>query len=443
MIHSPAPDAVLHLAALHTLAATGFASTSKAASMTLSTVLTKYLRLVAEACVERANLSGRSKVVALDVAEALKELGIHVGELTEWAEEQGEVVFRKEEMGNFENYLRDGLTIDEEIAQLQLIPEEQVDLEEVFEDEDEVLTEETDDVHIKSEPEDLHVEELDLSFMQHHSPVFSWLPLPTGEEVSKQSPLRSLEASPPPAVEIAAPHSIADRYRRSIPYSSSQLSEARPFFSPETIKPVNLPPSTSSLRSLLSTYTAIASDPSVSLRQNDLRRQAADLVRRSIAPVDVFMPQDTLSASIPPVRATPIVPSHSDVLPPKLIPVNPHPDGALSLLIQHIVSPYLPPQLRERLTGLRPPIAQMRNGEPVLYGPAVRGPDGVTLSKARGKYSEEGQNEVFLRRTWNSGARGAEKYGRRILPLGRKVVRGQEGEPIPRTESHHALAIKL
>lgn len=447
MAHPPAPDAVLHLAALHALAAAGFASTSRAASITLSTAMAHYLRLVAATCVERANLAGRSKVAALDVAEALEALGVRVGELSEWAEEQGEVVFDKGPLSGLDGeylsialsyvlmtvileYVQEGLSVEEGIAQLRLVPESDVEHDEELEDdEDDVMD---DGGSVKSEQEQIDVKP-DLLDMRPQSPDLSWLPsLPDGDDVTAQ-PTRQLSASLPPVPELsAAPQSIAERYRRAIPYASSQLSQAHPLSPPHQSPPPSVPNSTTSLPSLISTYSAVASDPSISLRQNDLRRQAAELLRRTITPVDAFSPKDTLSTSIPPIRASPIVPSHSDNLPPKLVPINPRPDGILSSLVQQLSSPYLPPPLRDRLTSLRPPVAQMRHGEPVLYGPAVRGPDDALLAKAKGKHGEEAYPEAFLRRTWNSGPRGAEKYGRRALPTGRRVVCSGEGEPVPR-----------
>lgn len=447
MAHPPAPDAVLHLTALHALAAAGFASTSRAASITLSTAMAHYLRLVAATCVERANLAGRSKVSALDVAEALEALGVRVGELCEWAEEQGEVVFDKGPLSGLDGeylstallyvlmlailgYLQEGLLVEEGMAQLRLVPESDLEHDEELEDdEDDVM----DDARsVKSEQEPIDVKP-DLLNMRLQSPDLSWLPLlPNGDDVTSQ-PTRQLSASLPSVPELsAAPQSIAERYRRAIPYASSQLSQAHPLSPPHQSPPPSVPNSTTSLPSLISTYSAVASDPSISLRQNDLRRQAAELLRRTITPVDAFSPKDTLSTSIPPIRASPIVPSHSDILPPKLVPINPRPDGILSSLVQQLSSPYLPPPLRDRLISLRPPVAQMRHGEPVLYGPAVRGPDDALLAKAKGKHGEEVLPEAFLRRTWNSGPRGAEKYGRRTLPTGRKVICSAEGEPVPR-----------
>lgn len=430
MAHPPAPDAVLHLTALHALAAAGFASTSRAASITLSTAMAHYLRLVAATCVERANLAGRSKVAALDVAEALEALGVRVGELCEWAEEQGEVVFDKGPLSGLDGYLQEGLLVEEGMAQLRLVPESDLEHDEELEDdEDDVM----DDARaVKSEQEPIDIKP-DLLNMRLQSPDLSWLPpLPNGDDMTSQ-PTRQLSASLPAVPELsAAPQSIAERYRRAIPYASSQLSQAHPLSPPHQSPPPSVPNSTTSLPSLISTYSAVASDPSISLRQNDLRRQAAELLRRTIAPVDAFSPKDTLSTSIPPIRASPIVPSHSDILPPKLVPINPRPDGILSSLVQQLSSPYLPPPLRDRLISLRPPVAQMRHGEPVLYGPAVRGPDDALLAKAKGKHGEEALPEAFLRRTWNSGPRGAEKYGRRTLPTGRKVISSGEGEPVPR-----------
>lgn len=79
------PEAILHLAALHTLSQAGFASTSRAASVTLSGVLARYLTLVATTCSEHATLAGRSKVAAVDVVNALEDLGVGgVAELQEW-----------------------------------------------------------------------------------------------------------------------------------------------------------------------------------------------------------------------------------------------------------------------------------------------------------------------------------------------------------------------
>ena len=79
------PDAVLHLAALHALARAGFASASRAASLTLSAVLARYLAVLARSCTERAALAGRSKVAAVDVVDTLDALGLDgVGQVLEW-----------------------------------------------------------------------------------------------------------------------------------------------------------------------------------------------------------------------------------------------------------------------------------------------------------------------------------------------------------------------
>ncbi|WVQ83860.1 hypothetical protein IAT38_006004 [Cryptococcus sp. DSM 104549] len=445
MAAPPAPDAVLHLAALHTLAATGFASTSRAASMTLSTVMAKYLRLVATTCVERANLAGRNKVAALDVVDALEDLGVRVGELYEWAEEHGEVSLGGEGLGGLEDYLRDGLSVDEGLASLKLVPEEELlapaDDEEGESGDEDAMDEDEPTPRVKEEQEmdvDVKVEQY---IIRTRSPDLSWLPpLPTSATEAPPSapvvaePSRPSSSPSSPAPVLATPpQSIAERYRRPIPYASSQLSQSHPFHSPtQPAVPPDLPASTTSLPNLITTYHAIASDPSVSLRQNDLRRQATEILRRNIAPVEAFSPRDTLTTPIPPVRASPIVPSHSDTLPTKLIPVNPRPDGVLSSLVGQIASPFLPPALRERLVGLRPPQAQQRNGEPLLYGPAVRGPDDAALDKAKGKHLEGEHTEAYLSRTWNSGPRGGEKFGRGRLPGGKKVVCGKDGEPVPR-----------
>lgn len=73
------PDAILHLATLHLLSKAGFASTSQAASLTLSSVVAQYFKTVSRACIDRANLAGRNKPGAYDVVESLKELGYGFG----------------------------------------------------------------------------------------------------------------------------------------------------------------------------------------------------------------------------------------------------------------------------------------------------------------------------------------------------------------------------
>lgn len=81
---APSPDALLHLATLHILSSAGFPSTSRAASLTLSSIAAKYIRTIAQACTEQAALAGRSKVGAGDVVEVLDDMGQGVGGLEEW-----------------------------------------------------------------------------------------------------------------------------------------------------------------------------------------------------------------------------------------------------------------------------------------------------------------------------------------------------------------------
>lgn len=97
----PSPDALLHLANLHLLSQAGFASTSKAASLTLSSVVGEYFQLVARASVDRANLAGRSKPGAYDVVESLEELGygFRLDELYEYGLDCGRNVLQGAALG--------------------------------------------------------------------------------------------------------------------------------------------------------------------------------------------------------------------------------------------------------------------------------------------------------------------------------------------------------
>ncbi|OCF59205.1 hypothetical protein L486_03707 [Kwoniella mangroviensis CBS 10435] len=475
---APTPEAVLHLATLHTLAQAGFASTSQAASLTLSTVIPKHLKVLATACVERATLAGRGKVAAIDVVDALDDLGVNVDELIDWAVDQNGDHFDDTSMGGLQDYLREGLSVEEGIAQMKLVPKdelEQADEDEEREeepqqdvsqgDEDITMDRSHEDEEVKVEPHtEEEVEERPYIY-RHKSPDFSWLPpLPSTNNQSEHIP-----SSPNPddidqpsfseAVSLPAPsQSIADRYRRPISYASSQLSQAHPFHDPPQPQPsssIPLPPAPSSLPTLISTYASIASDPSITLRQTDLRRQATELLRQTISTVDSYSPSPTLTSPIPPVRASSIVPSHSDILPQKLLPVNPNSNstlgpnrGLLSSMIHQINSPNLPYTLRERLTSLRPPVVQNRNDQPIFYNDPVRGPDESSLMKFKGKHNantktegedgvgvggEEGK-EIWLKQTWDSGPRGIDKWSKPFLPKGKKVIIQREGEKKPRMD---------
>ena len=421
MASSTSPDAVLHLAALHTLAQAGFASTSRAASLVLSSTVSRYIRLVGLACVEHANLAGRSKVAAIDVVEALDTLGVGgVGDLHEWAVGlDKEVVFSG---GLFRSEGTRGL--DKTIVEMRLVHDDEKgsfelddDLEEMDVDEEELKPDLTDK---GSEPE-LRLTPSDLSWLPPlpgHTPPLS---RPTSLATDGSTPISSIPAL-----------SIDERYRRAIPYSQSQLSQAHPFVDvPNFSDSTALQPTSSSFSSLISTYEATASDPSIALRQTPLRQQATELLRRSIATADPYSPLDTLMSAIQPPRSTPIVPSHSDILPQHLIPLDPDPTGLLASLVHQIHSPNLPPTLRERLTSLRPPQPQVRDGMPVLYGEPIRGGDDASLARARGKQPKS-EDEAWLRATWDSGPRGIEKWGRGRLPTGRKVVQSGIGEDKPR-----------
>lgn len=293
---------------------------------------------------------------------------------------------------------------------------------------------------VKEEDEDDKMdldEEPQLYDYRPSSPDFSWLPpIPN----SSYAPIPSSSLSPIPNTTTLPPDKLTlfDKYRHRQPFTSSQLSGSS--FSLPPLHPAPpRPPPTSSFPSLLACYNATAGEPSVSLAQTPLRQQAADLLRRVIAPPEIFAVSDTLSAPLPGPGLA-ISASASDTLPAPTIPVNPNPTGILSRLVREMRSPYLPPSLRDRLTTLRPPLAlNDEHGQPVYYGDPVRGPDTAALNKARGKppgdQTEDGQGdqEAYYRYTWDAGPRGADKFSRAKLPSGKKVVKAGEGEDLPRT----------
>lgn len=442
VMSAPSPDAVLHLAALHTLAATGFASTSRAASVTLSSTLARYLRLVALTCTERASLAGRNKVAAIDVLQALEELGVGgVAELHEWTVGlDQEVCLATPGLAGLGEELRDGLGDEVGYARMKLVSDEEAHAEV---DEDwEIVEEEGEDVD-----HGMGVDEVDTvkvespgrtSKLRFPSPDFSWLPPLPGGEVIPDHTTHSTHAvteEHTATTAVAPALSIIDRYRRRIPFSQSELSSLRPFNDPPSAPPsLSLPTASSSFSSLSTAYAATRGEPSVALRQMPLRSQAIELLRRTVAAPDEYNPDDTLVVQTPGPRSTPIVPSHSESpgLHAHAIPLNPNPTGLLSRMVHMMQSPHLPTQLRDRLTSVRPPQPQDRGGLPVLYGEAVRGPGEAALARARGKLAEaEEMDQGFVQATWHAPPRGLEKWGQR-LPTGKKVMQSGKGEDRPR-----------
>lgn len=316
--------------------------------------------------------------------------------------------------------------------------DDEVEADEAGEEDDQM------DIDVKEEPGIKEEEEEETWELRTRyrpkSPDMSWLPpLPTDQIIAAASGLGTVTA----AVENApAPQSVADRYRRPIAFATSTLAENHPFSDPPAVSPrPALPPAPSSFSSLITTYQAVVSEPSVALRQTDGRRQAADLLRLTVGNPEVFTPKDTLFIPLPPPHISPIVPSHSDSLPSKLLPVNPHQNGIVSSLLHQIRSPYLPPSLRERLTALRPPQAQPSDNGPILFGPPVRGADESALAKARGKAMGD-EPEISYRATWDSGPRRSDRWSRGSLPNGKKVIRYVAGQKYPR-ESAGAKALRL
>lgn len=286
------------------------------------------------------------------------------------------------------------------------------------------------------------------TYVRPPSPDFSWLPplpgnsAPSGVLRQTLDPADTLPSNVHGGEAAAVPQdklSLMDKYLTRQRFTSSSLASSNFIEPPPHPSPASIPPPSSSFPALLATYKAIAAEPSVSFAQTPLRMQAADLLRRVIAPPDIFGVSDTFSGSLPSPAGLIISASASDTLPPPTVQVNPNPTGILARLVREMRSPYLPPTLRDRLISLRPPLAlNDEDGKPIYYGDPVRGPDAGMLNKARGKPpagdGAEGDGkdqEAYYRYTWDVGPRGPEKYKGK-LPSGKKVVKSAVGEDVPR-----------
>lgn len=341
------------------------------------------------------------------------------------------------------------MAFDEPISELKVVPtdeikEEDHDSVDVDEEEQDVKEESIDnDGDIKMDGHDQQAKtELQSPLkplVQFPSPDFSWLPpLPdplattrpdlSSPTAAKRQPERAVEAT-------SAPASIFERYKTRIPFASSSIPSQAHYLEPHITsqQDAKLPPASTSLPHLISTYAETKGEPTVNLRPNGYRLQALDLLRRQIAPPDAYAPSDSLTVQgcVSGPRVTPIA------VPPHPVPVNPEQSGILSRLVHAIHSPNLPPELRERLTSVRPPLAQKKDGQPLYYGPGLRGADEAALMRAQGKEPEQ-QEEVLSYATWDSGPRGIEKFSRGALPRGKKVIKYVEGEDVPRQEKRPA-----
>ncbi|EIW68658.1 hypothetical protein TREMEDRAFT_63123 [Tremella mesenterica DSM 1558] len=453
------PEAILHLAVLHALSQAGFASTSRAASLSLSSVLGRYLQVVATECVQRAHMAGRGKPGAMDVAVVLREMGSGVEEVMDWTAERESRSMLTGEMEDLTSYLREGLSTDheEELFHMSYVP-----IDEIPPDQDSTDDEEGENstsspiqngkqVHsesdgppsspnghlsstltgssstlVKEEPSS--TSSYPLIILRPYSPDLLWLPpLPNeSDPASSHAPLAAL-----PLSIQSSKLSLEEKFRTRSTFSSSSLSST--FSDPLTSNPISdldvFAPTPSSLKSLLSTYAATASDLSVTLQQNELRWQLSEHLRRSPFPPLTPIPTLSLaSSSLPGPRITPIVPSHTPTLPSRLVPLHRLAPTLLSHLLESMRSPNLPPGLRERLTSLRTPLAFKReNGQLMLYGESIHGPDAVALSRARGKTEGEEKREEY-KSTWDQGPRGSKRWASGELPTGRKVIKFSEGE---------------
>ena len=349
------------------------------------------------------------------------------------------------------DYLQEGLSIQNPIAELRVVHDDDIEEDEAEDEkpemeEDEQVKEEQMDVdsetdldpNTKSPPAPTTDEILSRPKLRFPSPDFSWLPpLP---DLSTQQPEPSSPSAttrPRHAVEsVTVPSAIIDRYRTRIPFASSSLASQPIYAKPIQPDTKRLPPGTSSLPDLISTYADTKGEMSVSIRPNGYRLQALDLLRRQIAAPEGYSPHDTLAikGSVPGPRFTPIA------VPPHPVAVNPAQEGILSRLLHSIQSANLPSELRERLTTLRPPLAQKRDGQPLTYGPGIRGADDAALARDQGKEPQK-EDEIYSYATWDSGPRGLEKFSRPNLPRGKKVIKYVEGEEIPRQDKRKASLV--
>ena len=253
---------------------------------------------------------------------------------------------------------------------------------------------------------------------------FDWLPLLPGT-----TPVPMLEESTSQLTQTASSAKLIDRYRHAQPYTSST-----PFIDPPgPTGPIVIPEPTSSFPALLETYRGTADEPTTYMRENEMRRQMLEILRRDIASPHQFSHSDTLSGFIPAPKMSFAQPYDTrDNAKPTYIPINPDTSdaGLMTKLLHRMNSPFLTPAVRERLTSIQPPRPlRYHNGDPVYYGEPVRGPDEAAVNAAKGK---PGGEEVWMHKTWDSGPEGVKKWGASHLPTGKKVVTFVEGELTPR-----------
>lgn len=383
--------------------------------------------------------------------------------------------------------LESGLTLPEAMADLAVVPTEDMEQDRMEVDgvyEDSADEDDADDADV--EMNGVNMDELKSALpplpVRIGSPDMSWLPpLPVSSDgpslssavqtnhtiaftsSSSHNDYRSHLMNTGKDDELTGPSSLYAKFVTPLPFAQSQLADSfiDPSAGPPLTKPAwEQPPQQSTLPSLLKAYEALKNEGSVSLAQTPLRMQAGDLLKRVICPPDFDAAPDTLvfplsgpkmplgmaSYSRPPDAAAGEVSPDAavggkGVLPEPRIPINPQPDGVLARLVREMRSQYLPPSFRDRMLHITPPPALIaRDGNPLLYGDPVRGPDRAAFEIARGKPApppEEGAEEYY-RYTYDPGPMGVEKWGRKLdiktmgHERGRRVEASAVGEEVPR-----------
>ncbi|KAJ7619404.1 hypothetical protein FB45DRAFT_930679 [Roridomyces roridus] len=389
-----ASQKLIEAATHRTLHAAAFSRASTHASTVLTDLLTRYLSLLATTSAKYAQHAGRTSVTCADALEALEELGVGMGDLTEYIPEAKELsryavysARRVEELHEFRAHLCK--TTREGVIPLQY---GQYDEEEGDEEDEE---EEEEELH---EPPPKRQRTLS---WDGHIPSFL-PPFPEVTEANADSPRAESPApmpppvqlasgpAPAPAVQLASTSTSAADYLLQVPYEQSSLGDVSQWHlpGPRPNPPPDAPTS-------MSPAMAVAQNPEHALlrgfhhilkhpvRTPSAATPARHRVAMALHAQTQLVPRwdvpDTMYAASGPTgpRAWPIPTAarrfpttHRSLVTPAIAPLV----GSQGSRLPELARKELSPAIYSRVTRLGHPTALMRSGKAVTYGVGVPAP---------------------------------------------------------------------
>ncbi|KAL4077633.1 hypothetical protein J3A83DRAFT_1639150 [Scleroderma citrinum] len=418
------------------LHAHSFARTSSQALSVLSSILARYIVLVASACGQYAELAGRSHLSACDIIACLDELGTNVDELNEYCSIEGvdlsryatSSAKRLDDLAEFKSYLAEGLALRDQVYPplLSPTPSRPPSPASITVEEDDDLANAPAPAPALREPSEEFSYGLDfLPPLPDDSRPRSVSPAPAPEPVKMERP-----PSPLPQHVASASTTTAD-YATQVPYSESILASAPSWHLPgpppssassSKAQQTARFPTPSPQQALLSAYHHILTHPVsqvgpanpakhkvtmalLSQIQNNPRWDAPNTLYGNIVPcpprVSAINPSYPVSIStLEDIKAGKDVDERKSALPPAPPRAVFSSDRPVYLASQQgsripeLARQVLPGAVLARTTRLTHPPVLQRGPQKLIYGPGINAPWNSSQTGASGQAPKGGDETM-------------------------------------------------